>query len=372
MVTSRQSGEGHGWLKTLEAGIHVHWCPVAYSNRMSFNRRIRAFLKFSWLAAWKAARLPGDVVLATSTPLTIALPAVHAARRKRIPMVFEVRDLWPEVPIAMGALKRRGSIALARALERFAYRNAARIVALSPDMRDGVTATGYPHDRVTVIPNGCDFRLFDVPEESGRAFRDRHPWLADRPLVVYTGALGLINGVDYLARLAAAVARRDPRVCFLVVGDGREKQNVERVARHLGVLDRNFFMRPSVPKAEVPAVLSAADLATSTVVDRKALWANSANKVFDALAARRPVAINHEGWLAEFIRAHQCGLVLDAHDLDRAAEQLVGALRNRPWLAAAGVNARRAGGNHFNRDALARSLESVLVSVAPEPRRMAA
>ena len=93
------------WFVTNESGAQVHWLPVNYSNHMSYNERIKSFIKFAWFAARKAASLPTDVVFATSTPLTIALPGAYAARRLQVPMVFEVRDLWPELPIAIGALK---------------------------------------------------------------------------------------------------------------------------------------------------------------------------------------------------------------------------------------------------------------------------
>ena len=139
MITSWREDDGRkGWFETAEAGIKVHWLPVPYSNKMGFKERISAFFRFAWGAARKAASLPADVVFATSTPLTIALPGVYAARRQKAPMVFEVRDLWPELPIAIGALKNPFLQFMARQLELFAYRNSKAIVALSPGMRDGV------------------------------------------------------------------------------------------------------------------------------------------------------------------------------------------------------------------------------------------
>lgn len=372
MITADRTGRARKWRRTEEAGIDVHWCPVAYSNRMGFSKRLWAFGRYCWLSGRKAAALDGDVVFATSTPLTIALPAVYAARKKSIPMVFEVRDLWPDTPIAVGALRSRPTIAASRWLERFAYRNAAHVVALSPDMRNGVVAAGYPHRQVSIIPNSSDVQLFRVPQRAGREFRHRYGWLQDRPLVVYTGAMGTVNGVDYLARLAAEVRPRDPEIRFLVIGQGREEEKVRRVALELGVLDHTFFILPPIPKAQMPAVLSAADVATSTVIDRRALWANSANKVFDALAAGRPIVINHEGWLADMIRHSGCGLVLDAGDLKLAAGQLIAAVRNRAWFEAAAASSRRLGEERFNRNSLAAQLESVLLSVVPRQQRRAA
>jgi glycosyltransferase involved in cell wall biosynthesis len=349
-------------------GISVHWLAVPYSNGMGFGRRIRSFGEFAYGAARRAAGLPADLVFATSTPLTIALPAVHAARRQGIRMVLEVRDLWPEVPIAVGALRDPVSQALARRLERFAYRNAARVVALSEGMREGVIRAGYPAERVTVIPNSSDLDLFDVGREPGAELRGRLDWLADRPLVLYMGAFGMIIGVGYLARLAARVRERAPEVRFAAVGTGREEARIREEAERLGVLGVNFFLPGAIPKREAPAWLSAADLATSLVIDVDATWANSANKFFDALAARTPIAVNYGGWQAELLHRTGAGLRLDGRDLDRAAEQLVGAVLDREWLRRAGEAAGRLAEGEFSRDRLAAELEAVLRDAAGDPR----
>jgi len=369
VVTAERSGQGQGWAETEEAGIRVHRYPVAYSNQMGYTRRIVSFVKFARAAARKAATLPGDVIIATSTPLTIALPGVYAARKQSIPMVFEIADLWPELPIAVGALRTPWTIAAARWLERYAYRHSARVVAQSPGVKAGVIAAGYPAEKVTIVPSGCDPQRFDVSPQLGQEFRARHEWLGDRPLVVYAGTLGIINGVDYLARVAAAAIALDDEVRFLVVGGGREEKKVAREAERLGVLGRNFFMLPPVPKTEMPAVLSAADVATSVFIDLKEMWANNAAKVFDAMAARRPIAVNHQGWLAELIRRSGCGLVLEVNDPAAAAGQLVAAVRDRPWLARAGAAAAKLGRERFDRDLLAERMESILLDLVPQPRQ---
>jgi len=265
MITSKSGDEftADGEFSEDEAGIHVHWLEVPYSNRMSYGERIKAFFKFAWRAGIEASHLKGDVVFATSTPLTIALPAIYAAKRNKVPMVLEIRDLWPEVPIAVGALKNPVTIAVARWLERFSYRNSAYIIALSPGMKEGIVATGYPEDRVTVIPNSCDLELFEVDMDLGREIRQRYDWLKDRPLVIYAGTLGLVNGVDYFAHLASEVSSHDQEIRFAVIGTGREDSKVRAVAEELGVLNKNFFMIPVAPKYEIAAWLSAADLATS-------------------------------------------------------------------------------------------------------------
>ena len=366
MVTTSRLQKGdrkQGWYSTEETDIHVHWLCLPYSNQMSFSQRIKAFIHFAYAAALKAASLEGDIVFATSTPLTIALPAVYVSRRKRIPMVFEVRDLWPSLPIAVGALKSRTFILAALWLERFAYRNAVQVIALSPGMRNGVVKTGYPEERVHVIPNSADMKLFDLPDDVGISYRKRYDWLQDRPLVIYTGALGRINGVSYLVELAAKIKEKAPDIRFLVVGDGQEQALIHNLAKSRGVLNVNFFLLGSLPKREMPAVFSAATVATSLFVDLKAMWDNSANKFFDALASGTPIAINYEGWQAEIIRETGAGLVLPVNNVNKAAALLVSAVRDKHWLDQASAAALKLAQTRFDRNALARQLEGVLRSV---------
>ncbi len=363
MITADRNGTGRGQSRiSVESGIKVHWLPVSYSNYMSYANRISAFMRFALKAASYAAHIPADLVFATSTPLTIALPGVYAARRHRIPMVFEVRDLWPEVPIAVGALRWPMST-LARYLERFAYHNSAQIVALSPGIKKGVVRRGYPADRVHVIPNGADLELFAVPPERGHRFRRKLPWLRERSLVVYAGSIGRINGVDYLVKLAAHAIEVNPETCFLVVGDGFEREKVVNMAKRLGVFERNCFFFPPLPKAQIPDVLSAADVFFLFFVDLRELWANSANKFFDALAAGRPVAINYSGWQAELLLESSAGIVLDANDVRGAAGQLLGFLDAKARLRAAGLAARRLAETRFSRDKLAAELEALFMMV---------
>jgi len=371
VLTTERSGNTPrvgNWFQTEESGINVHWFPIPYSNSMPYSVRLKAFFKFSYVAARKGASIGSDVVLGTSTPLTIAIPASYVAKRQRIPMVFEVGDLWPDVPIALGALKNPLIIKAAKGLELFAYRNSSRIIALSPGMKDGIVKTGYPADLVTVIPNGCDLELFDDDIKEGRELRCKYDWLQHRPLVIYSGTLGLVNGVDYLARLAAAVRLLDPEIRFLTLGAGRENDKVLEIAEELRVINQNFFMLPDVPKRQVPHWLAAADIATSLVIDVEALWANSANKFFDALAAGKPIAINYRGWQAEIIQENGIGIVLDVNDIRSSASMLVEAIHDKEWLSRAGKASRRLGEERFGRDQMTEKIESVLRESVAEYR----
>ena len=325
---------------------------------MGFGARLHAFFLFGFYAARKAASISADTIFATSTPLTIALPAIFAKWRLNIPMVLEVRDLWPEVPIAMGALSNPIMTFMAKCLEKFAYANSASIVALSPDMRVGVARTGYPEARIHVIPNGADPELFDAPDTLGDEFREQHGIPAGATLMVYAGTLGKVNGVSYLVKLAAAMLA-DRRFFVLVIGDGAESHEVRLLAQSTGCLGQNLIMIPPVPKNQMPQVLNAADIVISTVVPIKALWANSANKIFDGMAAGCCLAINHGGWLADLLREKDAGLVLSP-DAEEAALQIKSMLDSTHDLGKMKSNARQLADSLFSRDALANQLEEVL------------
>jgi glycosyltransferase involved in cell wall biosynthesis len=169
-----------------------------------------------------------------------------------------------------------------------------------------------------------------------------------------------------LVQVAAAL-KGDPRFLFLTVGDGQEREQVAALARSEGVLDRNFLMLSKIAKAQVPALLSAVDVATSLFLPIPQMESNSANKFFDALAAGCCVAINYGGWHAQLLREAQAGIRLDS-DPRRAAADLQ-ALADEPGkIKSAGLNARRLAEEKFSRDDLAAKIQAVLAGVIGEPR----
>lgn len=343
---------------------------IPYSNKMSFDQRIRAFQHFALLATREALRYRADVVVAVSTPLTIAIPGIAGKLWQRIPLVFEVGDLWPELPIAMGALRNPLAKALAHTLEWVAYHSSAHIVALSPGMAEGVMRRGISAERVTVIPNGCDLSMFDVPASRGEAIRRRLPGLApDQPLIVYTGTFGLINGVGYLVDVAAAMRSVAPEVRFLLVGGGAEREKVTAQARERGVLDQNLWIWDPLPKTEMPNLLAAATVATSVFIPLQAMWHNSANKFFDGLAAGKPVAINYGGWQARLLQETGAGAVLPHDDPARAAHLLAALVRDPERLQKAGTAARTLAQTQFNRDLMAQKFETVLEQATQRRQR---
>lgn len=353
------------WRRENIDGIEVLWLGVPYDNSFSVLARLKAFASFAFRASWKALRTPGDVVFATSTPLTIAIPGIIGSVFRRRPMVFEVRDLWPDVPIALGFLTNPVMIWLARGMEWLAYHAAHHVVCLAPGMREHVVTRGIPTKRTSVIPNGCDmdeFRHSDDLREEGRSelgFSEEHK------VVVFTGTLGKANGIDYLVDIASHAVGLMEQIRFVIIGDGAMRAPAEELARKHGLLGEHVYFLGKRPKHEMPKWLGAAEITLALFKGPKILWKDAVqNKFFDSLAAGRPVASNFDGWQSRIAEEYKIGITIDQDDAKAAAEKLVAALVDDLWLENACATARTVGANRFARDAQAEELSIVLQRVA--------
>ncbi len=349
-------------------GVPAIVIPVPYSNYMSFPRRMLAFVQFALLATWVCIRQPADLIYATSPPLTIAFPGIAASMWQRIPMIFEVRDLWPELPIAIGALRNPIIQQVAKLMEWTAYHAARHVVALSPGMAEGVIRRGISPERVTVIPNSSDVDLFDVPPETGAPIRSQLGLTPKQPLILYAGSFGLINNAGYMVEIAEAMREIDPNVRFLLVGYGAEFEKVTEKAKAAGVLNENLFIWESLAKKDMPAMLSAATVTTSLFLPIHEMWNNSANKFFDSLAARRPIAINYGGWQADLLEQTGVGIRIPDQDGAAAAQALAAFVNDEERLEQARQAAATLAYDDFNRDKMAERMEALMQRVVyPQP-----
>ncbi len=332
-------------------GIDVVGVPGAYSDYMSAtassNReRMLAFSRFAVGASVAAMRGPRpDVIYATSPPLTIALPALAAAARWRAPLVFEVRDLWPEAPIQMGALGNPRLQRAARALERRVYRRARRVIALSPGIQDGVIATGVAPERVVLVPNASDLDLF----------RPSPPVTGERFVVSYFGTMGEAN--DLTAAIEAA--RLLPDVSFVLMGDGKHRAELERTAP-----PNVEFPGAASGKAEVAALAARSGACLTFFKDVPVLATNSPNKLFDTFAAGRPAVVNMDGWMRQLVEDNDAGVYVPAGDAGELARRLAW-LRDHPEEGERmGRNGRALAEREFDRDRLAARALEVLEEAA--------
>jgi glycosyltransferase involved in cell wall biosynthesis len=356
--------EGKEYFEVDVEGIHVVPIAAAYANphkgtEMSGYRRMLQFLHFARLAARVGRKLARpDVVFATHTPLTIGLAGMKLGRHFGVPFVFEVRDLWPTALVNFGALRNPLAIWWLRRMERKIYYAANHIVALSPGMKKGIVATGIPPERVTVITNASDLDLFR-PDLDGRAARERLQ-LGDRFAAVYFGAMGLANGLDYAIEAARLLQERgNDKIVIVLHGDGGKRPELERMVRDYGLA--NVIFSDLVPDKVMVAELVAGCNVCLTIYRAAKEHTWSPNKMFDALAAGRPVLINVPGWLGETIEVNNCGRSVDAERPEALADALEELAANPQVCQEMGRNARALAEREFAREVLADHLEQVLL-----------
>jgi lipopolysaccharide/colanic/teichoic acid biosynthesis glycosyltransferase/glycosyltransferase involved in cell wall biosynthesis len=342
----------------VAAGVEIVRSPIAYGQAQTTTRRLLTFHRYMRWALRQGKRLPRpDVVFASSTPLTIGDIGRILARHHRVPLVFEVRDLWPEVPIALGALRNPVLQWLANRMAQRVYDASDHIVALSPGMKTGILRWGVPGNRVSIVTNCSTPRVVCQPGERERM--RRHMAWTGRFVVVHPGAIGQVNNVDYLVDCGHELRRIGARdVLIAIVGAGAMRDHIARRIDQEGV--ENVRLYPPVPHQQIPQLLSAADAGVVTVLPVSPLETNSANKFFDLLAAGLPVALNYGGWQAEVLHESGAGGSCSGTDPGALARLLADWQSNPRHVQAMGTAARNLAEARFDRERLVIQLERIL------------
>ncbi len=330
-------------------GIDVIEVDLAYSNRDGFLKRTKTFLAFMLRTSKFIFTEQYDLLFATTTPLTVGVPGILGRWLRRKPFVFEVRDLWPELPRAMGVIRNPFILWAMGVLEWASYRSAHRLIGLSPGIVDGIAHRGVAQARIAMVPNGCDLDIFSSnsvpwqPEE----VRD------DDLMAVFAGAHGLANGLDAVIDVAAVLHRRGREdIRIVLIGSGMRKPAlIERVKRE--GLSNVIFLDP-VRKTELVGLLKRADVGLQVLADVPAFYyGTSPNKFFDYIAVGLPVLNNYPGWLADMICGAGCGIAVPPRDPDAFAEALVVLADDRTSTRAMSLRARALAEERFARDMLA-------------------
>lgn len=348
-----------GWSRGEIDGIDVISLPLAYSNRDGLAKRTLIFLRFALRSMGIALRHEYDLLFATSTPLTAGIPGIVARPFRRKPFVFEVRDLWPELPRALGMRNPflLGGMSL---LEWLSYRSAQACVGLSPGIVAGIERRSQPGKPIAMIPNGSDLDLFTPGNRADLKLPGVEP---DDFVAAFTGAHGIANGLD--AVLAAATVIKEmgeERIKLLFIGDGKEKDRLAQKAQAKGLTNCLFF--DPVPKRELAVLLGRLNCGLMILKNVPAFYyGTSPNKFFDYISAGLPVLNNYPGWLADLITEHQCGLAVSPDDPVAFAEALIH-MANRPEeCVQMGRNARTLAEAQFAREKLAAQMVAFLEGI---------
>jgi glycosyltransferase involved in cell wall biosynthesis len=344
-------------------GIDIIEFDLSYSNNDGFLKRTLTFLKFAARSVGLVFTERYDLVFATTTPLTAGIPGIFARWLRGKPFVFEVRDLWPELPKAMGVIRNPMVLWAMSVLEWASYRSAHRLVGLSPGIVQGIVRRGVPAERVTMVPNGCNLVLFGG---------DSAPW---RPssvspsdlMAVFAGTHGMANGLDAVLDAASELKRRGRSdIKLLLIGQGRVKPVLQARVQREG-LDCVVFHDP-VNKVRLAGLMAATDLGLQILADVPAFYyGTSPNKFFDYIAAGLPVLNNYPGWLAELIQRERCGFAVPPGSPEAFADALERAAADRVALKAMGVRGLALARLEFDRRRLADQWVDWLEAALHEP-----
>lgn len=337
-----------GVRKGTVEGINVVEFELAYSNKDTFIKRFITFIKFALRSMLFTLTAQYDLIFATSTPLTVALPGLMGRWLRRKPFVFEVRDLWPELPKKMGVIKNPLILGLMGILEWATYKSAHGLIGLSPGIQQGILRVGVSPSRVTVIPNGCDISLF---AEHNNQWQPEHIKPEDF-MAVFTGTHGIANGLHVIIEAAKILKDRgNDQIKFVLVGEGKLKSALK--AQALEHKLTNVIFLDAVEKVKISQLLSRADVGLQILANVPAFYyGTSPNKFFDYIAAGLPVLINYPGWLAEKVMEYQCGTVVEPDNPEAIANSLIELNQNRSRLQEIGAGALLLAKSEFDRSNL--------------------
>ncbi len=336
-------------------GVRILRARVYAAHHKSFVHRMLAFFSFMLSSFWIGLGLRRvDLVWGTSPPIFQGVTAWLLARLKGARFLFEVRDLWPQFAVAVGVLRNPILISASEWLERFLYRRADCVIVNSPGFLEHVRRLGAR--RVELVPNGADPAMFDSHAD-GADFRRRHDF-GNRFVALYAGAHGLSNDLEVL--LEAGRLLQDSAIQIVLVGDGKEKPGLIAQAKLLGI--KNVLFLPAVPKREMPAVLAGADAGIAILKPIEAYKTTYPNKVFDYMAAGRPVLLAIDGAIRDVVEAAQCGVFVQPGDPAALAQAARSLASDRESARRMGMNGKEYLEQNFRRDQIAEHLIEVLQS----------
>lgn len=357
MITSRGK-QSKLVLKENIDGIQVIYIRNAYSNNMSILRRLISFINFMILSTWVSLRQTNiDLIYATSTPLTIGFPALICKWFKKIPFIFEVRDLWPEVPIQMGGLRNPFLKKMALRFEKLIYKNSKHIIALSPGMQEGIIKRGISEQKVSMIPNMSKIDKFYR--------REKDPIVAsnfginlNKFNVIHFGTMGRANGLEYIINAAEIVSKSNKDIYFIFLGKGAIKQKLESMAIEKGLTNITFI--DAQPMETVSELVNLCDVSIVPFLNLPILQTNSPNKLFDSLSAGIPIIVNSAGWTKELVEEYHSGEFVSPEYPEELAQKLIEWKSQPQRLIDMGNNARKLAEIKYDKSILSQQFVTVI------------
>lgn len=329
-------------------GIDVIQISVPYSNNMGLVARAKSFCSFAWQSTKFALKEDYDVLFATSTPLTAGIPGIVMkllGRRKKF--IFEVRDLWPELPKALG-MTNPFWIGCMSILEWLSYHLADGCIGLSPGICEGIQKRSQKNKPIAMVPNGCDLDIFNPSLKEPLNLEGIE---TNDKVAIFTGAHGIANGLDAvldMAKILKERGRQDIKIAF--IGKGKMKQHLVNRVKDENLCNCIFY--DPIPKVLLAKIVASATVGLMVLKNVPAFYyGTSPNKFFDYIASGLPIINNYPGWLAGMIKENKCGVVVEPDNAEAFADALIDMVDHAP-LAEYSKNARALAEKEFDRSLL--------------------
>lgn len=345
-------------------GVDVYRCHVSESYNTNFIGRLWGYFSFVFSSIYAGLfKTKGkyEVIVVTSPPLFVGITAVILSIFKRLPIVFEVRDLWPESAIDTGVLKNKLIIKMAYWFENYIYKKAKLINVLTPAFRTKLIEKGVPEDKIIFIPNAADFTLAEQIQNSdfnATAFK-KELGLEGKFVITYVGAHGVAN---HLIQLVYAAERlQNTPVVFQLIGSGMQKQMLQEEVSKRDLT--NVIFRDAVPKAEVFKYILASDMGASVLKKVDTFKTIYSNKTFDYMSCKRPVLLAIDGVSRELVEKADCGIYVEPENIDDIEAKICSIYEDKEALIASGNRGYEYAKKHFDRKILAQQYVNYIETV---------
>lgn len=336
------------------SNIKVIRCHVSEAYNTNFIGRLWAYFSFVFSSLWAGlfhAKQKYDVILVTSPPLFVGISGYLLSRWKRIPLVFEVRDLWPESAIDTGVLTSKPIIKLAYWFEKFMYKKSQLVNTLTPAFqRILIEDKQVPSEKVVMIPNASDFSLAtDISDTFSReAFRKEHHF-DDKLTIIYVGAHGVANHLIQL--IEAAEILKNENVLILSIGAGMQQKMLREEVEKRQLTNIRFL--DPVPKAEVFKYILASDIGTSVLKKVDTFKTIYSNKTFDYMSCKKPILMMIDGVSRDLVETSQSGFFVEPENPADFADKVREYLKHHELLSKHGQSGYEYALKHFDRKVLA-------------------
>ncbi len=334
---------------------------VKASPVKNFRNRIAFYISYMLMAAMAGlflARGKFDAIYATSPPLFVGGAALVISYLRRIPLFFEVRDLWPESAVALGELRNPTAIKIAEKLENACYHRAQKVIVVTTGIHKTLTNRGVPDEKIAIIPNGANTELF-YRHPNAQIYWQQTLVSSNKFIVLYAGIHGVAQGLETIVQTAQKL-KTHKDILFLFVGEGPEKTSLMAKVENIGL--ENVIFHPEISRSEMPVFLSAANVALVPLKNLPLFKGALPSKMFDAWACECPTIVSVDGEARQVLEKAQAGISVEPENPDALAKAILYLKENSAIRQQMGKNGRKAVVEKYSRQAQAQQLEHLLTS----------